>query len=123
MKAMKLMLVMMALVALEACGGVVRDAATYDQELRLMGHITATMAQQQLGEAEAAAKAGNQIRCVALADTALVAAIRVPWHLAMARHLAELDDDDPAEPGELPEVPIAVEWCKQKAAPAVGGAS
>lgn len=109
---MKLLMTALALVALTACAGVVRDEHVYKQEMAFVGQVTATLAEQQLGQAEAAGQVGDELRCQALAEVALVASIRVPWHLAKARSLAELDDD----PGAPPEVPTARAWCAERSA-------
>jgi hypothetical protein len=99
---------MIVVLALTGCGGVVRNAHTYEQELTFMAGASSVLAQEQLEQASAAARVGDSVRCEKLAEDALTASVRVPYHLAMALFLAEVRDVDPGPP---PPVPVASEWC------------
>lgn len=89
-----------------SCSGLVRDAHVYEQELRYMEAAAMVLAQQQLTIAAEAA-AFDRAKCVRLAENALVAQYRVPYHAKMSRFLAGLGDD----PGEPPVVPTSEQWC------------
>ncbi len=107
----RLLLPAIALLTLASCASVIRDEHTYRQEHRFLGAVSDRIAGQLLEEAAEAARVGSPGRCERLANDALVAHVRVPYHLAMSLHLAGLGDD----PGEPPPVPSAVEWCAARA--------
>lgn len=92
------------------CGGVVRDAKTYRQELLFLEEISKRLAVQQLEQATLAAQASDLERCQRLAEVALIAQARVPYHVAMSMFLADLGKD----PGAVPAVPEASAWCTQR---------
>lgn len=101
------------LLLLSGCGGVIRDSRTYRQELEFLGAVTARLAVAQLEQAERAAASGRPGQCVELAEPALVASVRVPWHVASALYLADLE---PA-PGPAPQVPTSTAWCAERVQP------
>lgn len=112
---MRLMMLVALLLFTGCASQVVRDAETYRAELAFLEAAATRSADAALIAAEDAAKSGNLGRCEQLAKDALVARVRVPWHVAKALALAELGDD----PGETPppiDPPGA--WCEARIAPA-----
>ena len=80
-----------------------RDADTYEAELRLFERIALDESELLLQEARKA----DWAHCMELAEPALVAQVRAPFHVAKALFLAKLGDD----PGEAPEIPEARSIC------------
>lgn len=90
------------------CGGaVVREPHVYRQELLFLSAVTSKLADQQLAAAADAARAGDDVGCATLAKDALLAHARVPYHVAMALSLVDLEED----PGDPPAVPSPAAWC------------
>lgn len=101
------LLLIAALLCFPACHQVVRDAGTYQQELRFFAASGTRLADQLLAQAHVHQAAGDAHGCVTLAEDALVVKYRQPWHVAQALFAAGLGPD----PGPPPAVPMAVTWC------------
>jgi hypothetical protein len=81
----------------------VRDAEVYEAELRLFERIALEESELLLEVAKEAAWAD----CMELAEPALVAKVRAPYHASKALFLAGLGED----PGAAPEIPSARSVC------------
>jgi hypothetical protein len=81
----------------------VRDAEVYEAEIRLFERIALEESELLLEVAKEAAWAD----CMELAEPALVAKVRAPYHASKALFLARLGED----PGAPPEIPSARSVC------------
>jgi len=111
----KSIFIFVALVTLAGCKHkqVVRESEPYQAELafyEMAGMGAAQAAQDLMKPAKCTcddAGAWSSYECETAADTIITIQTRLPWHIAMSKHLAGLAED----PGPEPEIPPASDLC------------